>query len=188
MVGLVFTATMWAWGAAEVFLQVRQLRRSDRTDRSEWRSLLLFNVLAIGGFGLAGPITHAVPGLSYPLSAVALWVILFPTWLGIGLRLWSIVTLGQYFRGTVHVQEGHRVVTWGPYRMVRHPAYTGGLLAAAAASLAIENLAAWLVAMGCLAIAVGYRIRVEEAMLSDALGEPYTAYAARTSRLVPGIW
>src|ERR1035437_7867507 len=42
---------------------------------------------------------------------------------GIGLRIWSIATLGRFFQYWIQVQPGHRVVTGGPYRYVRHPSY-----------------------------------------------------------------
>ncbi|MDH6123380.1 isoprenylcysteine carboxylmethyltransferase family protein [Kitasatospora sp. GP82] len=183
-----FTVTLWVWLAAEVLLQARQLRHSGRTKSTEWRSLLVFVVLGAGVAVLAGPLGRAVPALSYPVGGVLAAVMLVLTWAGIGLRLWSIRTLGRYFRGTVHIQEGHRVVDWGPYRLVRHPAYTGALLAGTAAAATFGNAASWLLVTGGLGLAVGYRIRVEERVLSLALGEAYTSYAARTHRLVPGIW
>ncbi|MER7991115.1 isoprenylcysteine carboxylmethyltransferase family protein [Streptomyces noursei] len=181
--------TLWAWAAAEVLLQVRQRWRSARTERTERLSLLVFPVLIGGGIALAAPIRAAVPALSYStqLPAVRL-AVLVVAWAGIGIRLWAIVALGRFFRGTVHIQHGHRVVTAGPYRYVRHPAYSGLLLAAAALGLLLDNAASWLVCTVCCLLAVGYRIRVEERMLLDALGEEYRSYAARTRRLVPGVW
>ncbi|MFB7662995.1 methyltransferase family protein [Kitasatospora sp. NPDC056138] len=183
-----FTATLWAWPAAEGLLQVRQLRQSGRTEQNEWRSLLVFVGLAAAGFALAGPVGRALPALSYPVNGVTAVALLVAAWAGIGLRLWSIHTLGRYFRGTVHVQEGHRVVERGPYRRLRHPAYTGALLAAAALTATFGNVASLLLVTALLGLAVGYRIRVEEKVLAAALGEAYTSYAARTHRLVPGIW
>ncbi|MFI9274428.1 methyltransferase family protein [Kitasatospora sp. NPDC052896] len=178
---------MALWVAAEVWLQVRQFRRSGRTARTEWRTLLAIAVLSGGSLALAGPAARALPGLSFPV-AWALPALLVLTWAGIALRLWSIHTLGRFFRGTVHVQEGHQVVDWGPYRRLRHPAYSGALLAATATTLSFGNAASFAVVMGALGLAVGYRIRVEERILAQALGASYTGYAARTHRLVPGVW
>ncbi|TMK34849.1 MAG: hypothetical protein E6G58_10735 [Actinobacteria bacterium] len=47
---------------------------------------------------------------------------------GVVLRTWAIVTLGRFFTDDVTIQPGHRVVTAGPYRWVRHPSFTGGLV------------------------------------------------------------
>ncbi|AIA08347.1 methyltransferase family protein [Streptomyces noursei] len=181
--------TLWAWAAAEVLLQVRQRWRSERTERIERLSLLVFPVLIGGGIALAAPLRAAVPALSYSTQSPAVRLaVLVAAWAGIGIRLWAIVALGRFFRGTVHIQHGHRVVATGPYRYVRHPAYSGMLLAAAALGLLLDNAASWLVCTVCCLLAVGYRIRVEERMLLDALGEEYRSYAARTRRLVPGVW
>jgi protein-S-isoprenylcysteine O-methyltransferase Ste14 len=76
----------------------------------------------------------------------------------------------------------------GPYRLIRHPSYTGGLLALVGAGLTRDN---WLslAALTLLPLAgVLVRIRYEEARLRDAFGADYRRYASRTARLVPGVW
>ncbi|MFJ5676492.1 methyltransferase family protein [Streptomyces sp. NPDC093097] len=181
--------TIWVWAAAEVLLQLWQRVRSERTERTEWLSFLGFPVLIGGGIALAAPMRHALPGLSYSTQALAVRLaILFVAWAGVGLRVWAIVALGRFFRGTVHIQHGHRVVDSGPYRWVRHPSYTGILIAGVDLALLMGNVASVLVFTACCLAALGYRIRVEERMLLDALGEEYRSYAARTRRLIPGIW
>ncbi|WP_241968267.1 isoprenylcysteine carboxylmethyltransferase family protein [Streptomyces sp. ICBB 8177] len=155
----------------------------------EWPSLLLFVVMIGGGSRLAGPVAHAVPGLSYPTgSAGVRLVVLLVAWAGIVLRLWAIVALGRFFRGTVHIQDDHQVVRSGPYRWVRHPAYSGMLLGGLTLALMSGNVAAWLLLVACALVALGYRIRVEERMLTESLGEAYTSYAATTARLIPRVW
>ncbi len=188
-VNVALTATIWVWVAAEAVLQIRQRRRSEATERTERLSLLLFPVLVGGGVALAGPIRHAVPALSYfPHALTVRTAVLVVAWVGIAIRLWAIVALGRFFRGTVHIQQDHRVVTTGPYRFVRHPAYSGMLLAALDLALLTGNAASWLVFTVCCLAALGYRIHVEERMLLDVLGEEYRSYAARTRRLIPGAW
>jgi protein-S-isoprenylcysteine O-methyltransferase Ste14 len=107
---------------------------------------------------------------------------------GIALRLWAILTLGRFFRRIVVIQEGHRVVTEGPYRYVRHPSYSGALLSMLGIGIAIGNVLSILI---CLVVpALGYisRIPTEEAELERGLGEQYRAYRTRTARLIPGVW
>lgn len=109
-------------------------------------------------------------------------------WLGAGLRAWGIAVLGRFFRRVVLIQEGHRVVRNGPYRVIRHPAYAGTLLIAAGLGVVLGN---WLsLAILLVVPLLGHlpRIRVEERELERALGEPYRQYEAGTKRLVPGIW
>ena len=187
-VRLAMTATFCAWIAVAVLLQFRQLHRSKRTERSEWGSLLGFVILVALGVEVATPLERAVPELSYGASAWADAAVLILAWAGIALRLWAIVTLGRFFRGTVHIQHHHTVVQSGPYRWVRHPAYSGILLAGAALAATFDNAASWAVCVTCFVLAVACRISIEERMLVDALGEAYTSYAARTRRLIPGVW
>ena len=104
------------------------------------------------------------------------------------LRLWSIRTLGEFFTVDVAVSGSQRVVDTGPYARLRHPSYTGMLMAIFGFGIALDSVAGAAAALLLPLAAVVNRIRHEEAMLRRGLGEPYAAYAARTDRLVPGIW
>jgi len=106
---------------------------------------------------------------------------------GILLRQWSIAVLGRYFSRTVGVQEGQAVVDRGPYRLVRHPAYTGSLLTIVGLGFVLQSWGAVLVLIAFFGIAFGYRIHVEEAVLTSKLGDEYVAYAKRTKRLIPYV-
>ncbi len=107
---------------------------------------------------------------------------------GIGLRAWSIATLGRFFQYQIKVQPGHQVVTDGPYRYVRHPSYTGIALVLAGVALASDDV--WsLVAVAVLGgFGLVVRIRAEERQLAQALGAEYERFAAGRKRLVPGVW
>jgi protein-S-isoprenylcysteine O-methyltransferase Ste14 len=109
-------------------------------------------------------------------------------WGGLALRLWAILTLGALFRRTVHLQEGHRMITSGPYRIVRNPAYLGSLLALIGVGL---GLGSWLSAL-VLAIAgllgFGRRIHVEDAALTRQFGDEHAAYRKRKAALIPFVW
>jgi protein-S-isoprenylcysteine O-methyltransferase Ste14 len=109
-------------------------------------------------------------------------------WLGIGLRVWAVWSLGRFFRREVTIEADQTVVESGPYRWVRHPAYTGDLLIAFGFGL---TWGSWVGAAVALVVAfAGHlpRIRVEEAALREAFGDAYESYARRRARLVPGIW
>ena len=107
---------------------------------------------------------------------------------GIGLRAWSIATLGRFFQDQIEVQPVHHVVTGGPYRYVRHPSYSGIALVLAGIALACDDI--WtLVAVAVLGGAgLAVRIRAEERQLAKALGDEYEHFAADRKRLVPGVW
>ena len=107
---------------------------------------------------------------------------------GLVLRGWSIMTLGYYFTGRVMVSADQPVITAGPYRVLRHPSYTGFLLACAGVGLAAANWVA-LAVMVLLPLAVFFwRIHSEETALLATLGDRYRAYAAQHKRLVPLVW
>lgn len=115
-------------------------------------------------------------------------------WLGVALfaaggvlRLWPVFVLGRRFSGLVAIQPGHRLVTTGIYRVIRHPSYLGLLVNTLGWGLAFR---AWLgVLLWALIIPpLLARIRAEERLLADAFGAEYEAYRARTWRMVPGVW
>ncbi|MGH2892030.1 MAG: methyltransferase family protein [Solirubrobacteraceae bacterium] len=107
---------------------------------------------------------------------------------GAALRWSSFWALAQYFTFTVDVSFDQSVVQAGPYRLLRHPGYAGGLLAMAGIAVVYANwvgLAGFVVP--CLIIII-WRIRIEEAALLHTTGDQYRAYAAHHKRLVPLVW
>ncbi len=122
-------------------------------------------------------------------------ITLMPSWVfylgiiimifGIMVRQWSIAVLGRFFSPTIGVQEGQKVVDRGPYRLVRHPSYTGILLILVGVGLAFQSLAAILVILLIFSVAYGYRMNEEEKVLALELGDEYVKYAKRTKRLIP---
>lgn len=107
--------------------------------------------------------------------------------LGIVLRVWAVQVLGKFFTTTVTIQGGHHLVSDGPYRVVRHPSYTGALTTLSGFFLAAGGLFPILLAVFLVPVSFGYRIKVEEGMLLEGLGEEYRAYMARTYRLFPPL-
>ena len=106
-------------------------------------------------------------------------------WLGVLLRQWAIAVLGRFFSTSVRIVENHQVVEKGPYRLVRHPSYTGLLITFIGISLAVQSWAALIVLLGFFTISFGYRIKVEERALLSELGDNYANYMKRTKRLIP---
>jgi protein-S-isoprenylcysteine O-methyltransferase len=106
---------------------------------------------------------------------------------GLVLRWTAILTLGRFFTANIAVHEGQPVITAGPYRYVRHPSYTGLLLAFLGLGVFFGNWVSVVVLFVPITFAVIHRIRLEEAVLVSALGPAYSAYCARTKRLIPGV-
>jgi protein-S-isoprenylcysteine O-methyltransferase len=106
---------------------------------------------------------------------------------GLVLRWTAILTLGRLFTANIAIHEGHAVITAGPYRYVRHPSYTGLLLAFLGLGVFFGNWLSLVVLMIPITLAVLHRIRLEESVLVSALGPAYSAYCARTKRLIPWV-
>jgi len=156
--------------------------------------------ITLGGPGAAPPDPTVLPygfartglvvaGSFAPVPwASAGWWMVVPAALfigGIALRLRAIGELGRFYTHRVQRHDGHEVVTTGPYRGVRHPAYTGMLVASTGFTAYLLTVPAVL-ALAVLAGALVWRIRVEERMLAGVPG--YVGYAAGRARLVPGVW
>jgi protein-S-isoprenylcysteine O-methyltransferase Ste14 len=115
-------------------------------------------------------------------------------WVGVGLALislplgyWVLVSLGNNISPTQGTRHGHQLVTHGPYRFVRHPLYSVGLLAYTALAL---MTAMWWVLVGLLPGLVFILLRTprEEARLIETFGDAYRAYARRTGRFLPKLF
>jgi len=107
---------------------------------------------------------------------------------GLILRWWAIIMLGRFFTVDVTIEKDHELVERGPFRIVRHPSYTGVLLAFVGLGLSLRNWAALLVILLPIGAAFIRRMNVEEDALSRALGPRYTEYMRRTKRLVPFVY
>ena len=104
------------------------------------------------------------------------------------LRVWAVRTLGRYFTWFITVYDDHRVVRTGPFRFVRHPSYSGALFLFVAT---VAFLHAWVAALLSLVfqlLAYRRRIRHEEALMIQRLGEPYVAYTREVKALIPLLW
>jgi protein-S-isoprenylcysteine O-methyltransferase len=107
---------------------------------------------------------------------------------GLILRWWAIVTLGRFFTVDVTIERDHELVEHGPFRWVRHPSYTGVLVAFVGWALTIWNWLAMAVVLVPIFVALTRRMNVEEEALSQALGDKYRDYMRRTNRLIPGVY
>lgn len=106
---------------------------------------------------------------------------------GFALSLWAQMHLGRFFSGHVTLQEGHRLVTDGPFTHIRHPRYAGLMLLFLGLGLIFRSTTGAAAGVVC-AILFLTRIPREEALLAREFGEAWTAYARRTKRLLPGIY
>jgi protein-S-isoprenylcysteine O-methyltransferase Ste14 len=104
---------------------------------------------------------------------------------GLGLAVWARVHLGRNWGMPMTRKDEPELVTSGPYRFVRHPIYSGILLAILGTSLA-TNLY-WLLAFAVLGAYFTYSAKVEEGLMVSAFPGTYPGYIARTKMLIPFV-
>lgn len=136
--------------------------------------IVVFGVCA----GFAGNGIALLPSWVYYVGIAAMLA-------GIALRQWAIAVLGRYFSGVIGVQKEQKVVEAGPYRLIRHPSYTGVLIFLSGMGIAVQSWAAALVNIAIFGVAYGYRLFVEERILIRELGASYVDYMKRTKRVIP---
>jgi protein-S-isoprenylcysteine O-methyltransferase len=97
-------------------------------------------------------------------------------------------TLGRYFRREVTIETDQHVITTGPYRWVRHPAYAGNLLVYGGLGLASGSWVSAAVVLAAAFVGLLPRIKLEERTLERAFGSAYIDYERETARLIPHLW
>jgi protein-S-isoprenylcysteine O-methyltransferase Ste14 len=108
--------------------------------------------------------------------------------IGIAIRWAAILQLGRFFNSTVTIHKDHQIIRHGLYRFVRHPAYTGALIAHAGLGLAFGSWVSLSMSTLPFLFAALYRIKVEEQALSESFGDAYLLYQQRTARLIPKLY
>ncbi len=145
-----------------------------------WVHFLLTNLLAV----LCLRFFPAASFGTYSTSCIGLGLMLA----GLLLRWWAIIHLGRFFTVDVAVAADQNVVDSGPYKLVRHPSYTGALLVVTGLGICFGNFASIVALLVPFAALMLRRMRIEEAALSKGLGDSYLAYMNRTKRLFPGVY
>ncbi|RZH69085.1 methyltransferase family protein [Natrinema altunense] len=188
---IVFYAAVAVVMGPDILREIR--RHRDDTEAAETRDMGSRRVIGVasGGGILAGvAAVYLVPSMAilwHPrlVFAAGIAVLL----VGGVIRQYAVRTLNEYFTSTIKVHDDQQVVDTGPYRWVRHPSYTGGLLEYTGIGLVLGNWVSLFTIVSALVIAYVYRIRIEERTLSDELGEPYQRFLDRTPyRLIPYVW
>jgi len=178
-------AVLWlAWLAYWVFAarDVKPVRR-----REPWASRLLTVALTIPVALLMAAPGKWLPWLSarfLPDTMIVDWAGLLMVTAGLALAVWARTHLGRYWSGTGTVKEDHELVRSGPYAIVRHPIYTGLLVAMLGTAIILGE---WrgLSALCFLSAAFLLKLRREERFMAESFPDTYPGYRAQVPALVP---
>ncbi len=187
---------LWAisWWAAAVWRKPAASRAGFGAEVPHWTVTflglaLIFTTPAAIRWGL-DQISLPDPGLLrlWKADTLVSWMLFGATVAGFAFCWWARIHLGALWSGSVTRKADHRVIETGPYARVRHPIYTG-LILAALATAALRGTALALVGAGLVILGFWIKARLEERFLRAELGTAdYDAYASRTPMLIPRLW
>jgi protein-S-isoprenylcysteine O-methyltransferase Ste14 len=181
-------ATFSAWGLFALSWLVAAFWADRAAKRPAWRDEWLYRIVTIAAvyllFRPAFPHAPAAMRL-WALHKAALWALFAVAVAGFAFAWWARLYLGRLWSSAVTRKADHRIVDTGPYALVRHPIYTG-LLLAAAATAGEQGTAQALAGFAALGLAFWIKARLEERFLSEELGaDAYAAYRGRVPMLIP---
>jgi protein-S-isoprenylcysteine O-methyltransferase Ste14 len=180
---------LWLLWVVSWLLASRWSARTVKTPQPGSRTLEILLVMggaavltAGGGLPTGGELSEPI----YALGTRPAWLLVGLVACGFLLCWWARLHLGQMWSMAITLKQDHQIIDTGPYALVRHPIYTGLLLAIwATAAIAASELAFAGAAMMTLGIYL--KARGEEILLTAELGPRYEAYRRRVPMLVPGI-
>ncbi|WP_415880349.1 methyltransferase family protein [Methylomonas sp. TEB] len=176
------------WIAAEIALARRTALQAGPVVNTERRSQRILWISILASLAVAfwfKSLAWAPIRIDY-LPRQALAMLLFAS--GLYLRYAAVMKLGRFFTTNVLIQQEHRLIKEGPYRWLRHPAYTGLLIALFAAGVAMGDFIALALLLMPTAWAFILRIEIEERMLLAEFGAVYADFCLSTWRLLPWIY
>jgi protein-S-isoprenylcysteine O-methyltransferase Ste14 len=173
------TAIVIAWILFWVYwlLSATSAKEGSRTRRARPPGLIVVGLFLVLHVFKANALNARSPILE------ALGALLFAS--GLALAVWARVYLGHNWGMPMTLKDEPELVTSGPYRFVRHPIYSGILLAVLGTALATD--VGWLIAFCILAVYFIYSARVEEKLMSASFPDAYSSYRARSKMIIPFV-
>ena len=145
-------------------------------------------VILCTGLSVAVPIIDFAYFSSAPVNVVRIAAGALVNLLGLALRAWAILILGRYFTATVQIQNEHQLVRSGPYKLLRHPSYTGAFVAIVGISVVLASWIGVLSSVVLMSVAYYFRVKAEETEMRSFFGSEYEKYSKGTYKLIPLIW
>ncbi|HQT95223.1 MAG: hypothetical protein B7Z61_06505 [Acidobacteria bacterium 37-71-11] len=176
---------VYVWVFAREFALIRTARRAPAgaQDAGTLRLIMIGQNVAL----VAATAASFLPWLVIRHSLVALVAGTCVLFAGGVARRVCFRTLGEHFTGAVVVKGDQPVIERGPYRWVRHPSYTAGMMVFLGIAIALDSWVSVAILLVVPALIYLRRARVEERAFLETIGEPYRAYMARTKRFIPFV-
>jgi protein-S-isoprenylcysteine O-methyltransferase len=173
---------------SELGLAIKKRAKAANAHVGDRGSLRLLWIVIVACVTLSFTLAYRFPAASMGAASAlrALGIAMFVV--GLMIRWYAIVHLGRFFTVNVAIATDHRLIDTGPYRFVRHPSYTGALMAFLGLALCLANWASLAVMVVPVFLVFLRRMQVEEGALLQALGDQYQDYMNRTKRLIPVIY
>ena len=185
---IIFKTLAAIWVVGEILIAILTYTRRGKGKVQDRGTQLLLWVVIVAANSIAAWMHRFfppdMPGRDSWLLPVALGTLI----LGLLIRAVAIFTLGRAFSANVAMREGQQLQRGGLYALVRHPSYLGLMLILLAYGLHSRTWACLAAFLVPTALAVLYRIHVEETALRHAFGADYEDYSRSTKRLIPGIY
>jgi len=172
------------WLISEIVLAVGTRNKKSVHDRG---SLVLLRITFTISFVTAEFADLHAASIPFPTFRLRIAALIFVI-VGLAIRWTAIMRLGRLFTSNVAIQQSHKIITDGLYGYVRHPSYTGLLLAVLGLAISHHNWLSFLIIVVPITAAVLYRIHIEETALTAAFRQDYVLYSRGTKRLVPGVY
>jgi len=157
------------------------------------RETMLSRLLHLGPLALAvlllwgpPPPLDALRARFLPSSRAIEWSGAALVAVGLAFTVWARLHLGTNWSGIVTVKRGHELVTSGPYAIVRHPIYTGLVVAFVGSATALGE-ARGVLAVGIVVASLWRKLRLEERWMAEQFGDDYERYRGRVRALVPFV-
>jgi protein-S-isoprenylcysteine O-methyltransferase Ste14 len=177
------------WSLFGLYWLLSALKRKKTKQRETWAQRFAYVLPLVGAFWLLRqPLArYGLLGERFvPAGPAMEWTGVVLTGAGVALAIWARWHLGTNWSGTVTLKEGHELIRTGPYRTVRHPIYTGILLALLGTAFTAGQV------RGLVAVAIAwasfyFKARREEAFLTQEFGEKFGRHAKETGMFLPKI-
>ena len=186
-IGILFWIAFFVWVGSEIgiTIQSKRLRKNVLATKLDKGSSWIIIIGVYVGVRIAFELHFQKWGrVSQPIADIGAVLML----MGVVLRLWSIQVLGRNFSTVVSVDSNQKIIKNGPYKLIRHPAYTGALITLVFIGLALNSWVASCILLFMLLPIYGYRIHVEEKALISHFHSAYEDYRQNTWRIIPYVW